>query len=89
MVFTILFIPILPPIIHRHQFLDPKILKDQPHTIIQVKILLLPATVSMPIYMTYRIENEVKMRIFCILMQCKGNLIFRSYLITNCIADTI
>ena len=56
---------------------------------IQLMIFLLPAAVSVSVYMTDGIEYEVQVRIFRILMHCEGDLIFRAHLVADGHADAI
>ena len=87
--FVILLLPILLPIIHRDQLPDPIPSDHASYQMVQLRILLFPAAVSVSVYVADGIEYEVQVRIFRILMHREGDLIFRADLVADSHAYTI
>ena len=56
---------------------------------IQLMVFLLPAPVSVSVYMADCVEYEVQVGVFRILMQGEGNLIFRADLVADGHSDAI
>lgn len=84
-----LFLPILLPIVHRHQLPNPEPFQNQSHKVIQLLVFLLPATISVSIYVADCVEYEVQVWVLGILMESEGDLVFRADLVADGHADTI